>query len=46
MVKSLPSLGNKGAYVVQKMKDKLVEHEQYIKEYGIDLEEVRNWKWK
>lgn len=46
MIKSLPSLGNKGAYVVQKMKDKLVEHKQYIKEYGIDLEEVRNWKWQ
>ena len=46
MVKSLPSLGNKGAYIVQKMKDKLVEHKQYIKEYGIDLEEVRNWEWK
>ena len=46
MIKSLPGLGNKGAYVVQKMKDKLVEHKQYIKEYGIDLEEVRNWKWQ
>ena len=46
MVKSLPSLGNKGAYIVQKMKDKLVEHKQHIKEYGIDLEEVRNWEWK
>jgi len=46
MVKSLPSLGNKGAYIVQKMKDKLVEHKQHIKEYGIDLDEVRNWEWK
>lgn len=46
MVKSLPDLGNKGAYIVQKMKDKLVEHKQHIKEYGIDLEEVRDWKWK
>ena len=46
MVKSLPCLGNKGAYIVQKMKDKLVEHKQHIKEYGIDLDEVRNWEWK
>lgn len=44
-IKSLPQLGNKGAYLVQKMKDKLVEHKQYIHEHGIDLEEITNWKW-
>lgn len=27
------------------MNDKLVEHKQYIHEYGIDLPEVRDWKW-
>ena len=26
-------------------KDKLVEHKQYITEYGEDMEDVRNWKW-
>ncbi len=26
------------------MKKKLKEHEEYIKEYGIDLEEIRNWE--
>ncbi len=30
----LPQLGNKGSYLVQKMNDKLVEHKQYIAEYG------------
>jgi xylulose-5-phosphate/fructose-6-phosphate phosphoketolase len=30
----------------QQMKDKLVEHKQYIREYGVDLPEVRNWKWE
>ena len=34
-----------GAYLVQKMNDKLVEHRQYIKDNGIDLPEVRAWKW-
>ena len=44
-IECLPELGNKGAYLVQKMKDKLVEHKQYIHEYGVDLPEVVNWKW-
>ena len=42
----LPQLGNRGAYLVQKMQDKLVEHRQYIRDNGIDLPEVRNWKWE
>ena len=41
----LPQLGNKGSYLIQKMNDKLVEHKQYIAEYGQDLEEIRNWEW-
>jgi len=44
-IKALPELGNKGAYIVQKMKDKLVEHKQYIHENGMDLPEIVNWKW-
>ena len=44
-VESLPQLGNKGAYLNQLMCDKLVEHKQYIAEYGQDLPEVRNWKY-
>ena len=42
----LPQLGNRGGSLVQKMKDKLVEHQQYITEYGMDLPEVLNWKWE
>ena len=42
----LPQLGNRGAFLIQKMKDKLVEHKQYIYEYGQDLPEIQDWKWK
>ena len=31
--------------IIQKMNDKLVEHRQYIKDNGVDLPEVRAWKW-
>lgn len=41
----LPQLGNRGAYLVQQMNDKLVEHEQYTHAYGQDLDEVVHWKW-
>ena len=41
----LPKLGNRGAYLIQKMNDKLVEHKQYIAEYCQDLEEIRDWEW-
>ena len=44
-VKRLPQLGNTAAYVLQEMRDKLVEHKQYITTYGQDLPEVREWKW-
>lgn len=45
-LKYLPDLGNRGAYLYQKMSDKLVEHKQYIHEVGMDLPEIANWKWK
>ncbi|MBO7333456.1 MAG: phosphoketolase family protein [Lachnospiraceae bacterium] len=44
-IKFLPRLGNRGAYLYQKMSDKLVEHKQYIHEVGLDLPEVAEWKW-
>lgn len=44
-INNLPQLGNRGAYLLQKMRDTLVDHKQYIAEYGQDLPEVRDWKW-
>ena len=45
-VKRLPQLGNSASYLIQEMKDKLVEHRQYINAHGQDLPEVRSWKWE
>jgi xylulose-5-phosphate/fructose-6-phosphate phosphoketolase len=44
-IKYLPQYGNKTAYLYQYCKDQLVKHKEYIREYGQDIEEVRNWKW-
>ncbi len=45
-VYNLPQLGNRGAYLAQKMQDKLVEHKQYIAENGVDLPEITEWHWQ
>ena len=39
------SLGNRGAYLVQRMNDKLVGRRRYIKGHGVDLPEIREWTW-
>ncbi len=41
----LPQTGDKGIYLKQQLKDKLIEHKQYIDKNGEDLPEIRNWKW-
>ena len=41
----VPRLGAKAAYVKQAIRDKLLEHRQYITVHGEDLPEVRDWRW-
>ncbi len=41
----LPQIGDKGLHVKQQLKEKLIEHKQYIEKFGQDLPEIRDWKW-
>lgn len=42
----LPQTGDKGINLKQQLKDKLIEHRQYINKHGQDMPEIRDWKWK
>ena len=42
----LPQLKENANYLKQEMQDKLIEHKNYIRKNGIDMPEIRNWKWK
>ncbi len=41
----LPQLRDKGAYVKQFCRDKLTDHKRYIRTYGEDMPEIRDWRW-
>ena len=45
VIDRVPRLGAAAAYVKQAIRDKLIEHEQYIRAHGEDLPEVRDWVW-
>jgi xylulose-5-phosphate/fructose-6-phosphate phosphoketolase len=45
VIDRVPSLGARAAYVKQAIRDKLIDHKNYIHQHGQDLPEIRNWKW-
>jgi len=45
VVDRVPRLQRVGAHFKQFLRNKLVDHKQFIREHGDDLPEVRDWKW-
>jgi len=45
VVKRVPALRHRAVYVQQMMRDKLIDHQQYVRQHGDDMPEIRDWKW-
>jgi xylulose-5-phosphate/fructose-6-phosphate phosphoketolase len=45
VIDRVPKLASKAAYAKQEIRDKLLEHKQYIAEHGDDLPEIVSWRW-
>jgi xylulose-5-phosphate/fructose-6-phosphate phosphoketolase len=45
VVDRVPGLQARAAYVKQAIRDKLIDHKQYIHRHGEDMPEIRNWQW-
>lgn len=45
VIDRVPKLASRAAYAKQAVRDKLLEHKQYITRYGDDMPEIVNWKW-
>jgi xylulose-5-phosphate/fructose-6-phosphate phosphoketolase len=46
VIDRVPKLGYLAAYVSQEMRDKLIEHKQYITKHGQDMPEIVDWRWQ
>jgi xylulose-5-phosphate/fructose-6-phosphate phosphoketolase len=45
VIDRIPLRGSRADYAKQAIRDKRVEHKQYIAEHGEDMPEIRQWKW-
>ena len=44
-VRRVPRLAPHAAHLTEIIRDKLIEHDRYIRQYGEDMPEIRNWQW-
>ncbi|HEV8248526.1 MAG TPA: hypothetical protein VGQ15_01010, partial [Gaiellaceae bacterium] len=45
VVDRVPGLSDRAAYMRQELRDKLMDHQAYIRRWGDDPPEIRDWTW-
>jgi xylulose-5-phosphate/fructose-6-phosphate phosphoketolase len=45
VIDRVPKLAARAAYAKQALREKLIEHKQYIARYGDDMPEIATWNW-
>jgi xylulose-5-phosphate/fructose-6-phosphate phosphoketolase len=45
VIDRVPNLAARAAYAKQAIRDKLIEHRQYISRFGDDMPEIVGWRW-
>jgi xylulose-5-phosphate/fructose-6-phosphate phosphoketolase len=46
VIDRLPQLGSRAAYFRQAIRDRLIDHKQYIEQHGEDMPELTGWRWE
>jgi xylulose-5-phosphate/fructose-6-phosphate phosphoketolase len=45
VIERVPGLAERAAYVLQAMREMLIEHRRYVSMHGDDMPEIRDWAW-
>ncbi len=45
VIDRVPGLSTTAAHIRQQFRDKLIEHDRYIREHGEDMPEIQRWSW-
>jgi len=45
VIDRVPDVGARAVHARQFLRDKLVDHKNYIRAHGEDMPEIRNWRW-
>ena len=45
VIDRVPGIQVVAAHARQMLRDKLIDHKQYVQRVGDDMPEVKNWKW-
>jgi xylulose-5-phosphate/fructose-6-phosphate phosphoketolase len=45
VIDRVPGLARRAAYAQQAIREKLIDHKQYIARYGEDMPDIRDWTW-